>query len=43
MSASNPMLNDEQGAFERAPELATRVAQPGAVTQLQAEAERLLG
>jgi hypothetical protein len=33
MSASNPILNNEQGPFERAPELATRVAQPGGVME----------
>src|SRR5947209_1064314 len=43
MSASNPMLNDEQGAFERAPELATPVAQPGGVIRRNLKMQVYLG
>jgi type IV secretory pathway VirB10-like protein len=43
MSASNPMMNNEQGAFERAPELATRVAQPGGVIRRNLKMQVYLG
>jgi hypothetical protein len=43
MSASNPMLNDEQGAVERAPELATRMAQPGGVIRRNLKMQVYLG
>src|SRR5438876_12194996 len=43
MSAGNPMLNDEQAAFERAPELATRVAQPGGVIRRNLKMQVYLG
>jgi hypothetical protein len=37
------MLNDEQGAFERAPELATPVAQPGGVIRRNLKMQVYLG
>src|SRR5262249_50559021 len=43
MSASNPMLNNEQDPFERAPELATRVAQPGGVIRRNLKMQVYLG
>jgi type IV secretion system protein TrbI len=43
MSASNPILNNEQGPFERAPELATRVAQPGGVIRRNLKMQVYLG
>ena len=43
MSANNPMLNDEQGAVERAPELATRVTQPGGVIRRNLKMQIYLG
>ncbi len=43
MSAGNPILNNEQGPFERAPELATRVAQPGGVIRRNLKMQVYLG
>ena len=43
MTASNPILNNEQGPVERAPELATRVAQPGGVIRRNLKMQVYLG
>ena len=43
MGAGNPILNNEQGPFERAPELATRVAQPGGVIRRNLKMQVYLG
>ncbi len=43
MSAGNPILNNEHGPFERAPELATRVAQPGGVIRRNLKMQVYLG
>ena len=43
MSAGNPILNNEQGPFERGPELATRVAQPAGVIRRNLKMQVYLG